>query len=78
MRDIGHELQPVMAALTIAARSLSRKLLDTAHDVPAAPDLPEQYVRTHAVPATALDGRHLLAGTVRSPASGRALVLVTR
>jgi DNA-binding IclR family transcriptional regulator len=31
VRDLGHELQPVMAALAIASRSLSRELAGDAH-----------------------------------------------
>ena len=36
VRELGHELQPVMAALTIAARSLSRELVGTGLAVGAA------------------------------------------
>ena len=35
VRDLGHELQPVMAALSIASRSLSRELAGEARPHPA-------------------------------------------
>jgi DNA-binding IclR family transcriptional regulator len=50
MRDIGHEVQPVIAALTIAARSLSRELFGDLRDA-ARIDTPGYDTPVHRAPA---------------------------